>query len=234
MRSTSAGAASRSPFYFSLLFLIVVIGFYPTYFSKLANIDLKHHFHAIVATTWMLMLVLQSWLVAQKQFQLHRMVGRLSIIVVLLFVISGAVITHTMLAAHNGFSKAFGSRLAFGDITTVLGFVCAYGLAIHFRRQRALHSRFMASTALLALPPALARVFANFVPGVDSFVAAFHASYLTADLILLTLIIRDYRQGIPRSPYYLPLAIMVIQELSFIVLPGMPVWNHFTGWLGSL
>ncbi|MFZ6653908.1 hypothetical protein [Undibacterium sp. TJN19] len=223
----------KSPLYFSGLFLLVFIGFYPSYFGRLAQLDVKHHFHGIMATIWMGMLVLQSWLATHRRLDIHRSIGKLSMVIAPLFVISGIIIMMTMLSSHNGFAKAFGSRLAFVDLTTLLGFVLAYGLAIQYRRYRPLYSRWMACTALLAFPPAAARVFGNFVPGINSFSASFNASYFFTDAILLGLIAYDARQGRLKTPYWLVLGIMVLHQISFIVLPHIPQWQAFTDWIGS-
>ncbi|MFZ6780482.1 hypothetical protein ACO0LD_26930 [Undibacterium sp. Ji83W] len=224
---------SRSPVYFAALFLLVLIGFYPSYFGRLAQLDFKHHFHGMVATVWMLMLVLQSWLATHRRLDIHRTIGKLSMVIAPLFIISGILIMQVMLSSKNGFSKAFGSRLAFVDITTMMGFATAYCLAIHYRRTRALHSRWMACTALLAFPPAAARIFGNFIPGINSFPASFHAGYFLTDIILLGLIAHDLRLGKYKTPFWMVLGIMILQQLSFIVLPHIPQWQAVTDFLAG-
>ncbi|MBC3917670.1 hypothetical protein H8L32_09315 [Undibacterium sp. CY18W] len=225
---------SRSPIYFFLLFLVVLIGFYPSYFARLTQLDPKHHFHGILATGWMLMLVVQSWLASRRKIYIHRTIGKLSLVIVPLFIVSGIMIMHTMLASHGGFTKAFGSRLAFVDMTTLMGFALAYCLAIHFRTNRAVHSRWMACTALLALPPAVARLFMNFIPGIDSFPAAFHASYFSTEILAVILIANDINLKKVKTPYWMALGVLLVQHVSFLLLQQFPAWTAFTVWLGSL
>ena len=57
-------------------------------------------------------------------------------------------------------------------------------------RDMPLHARFMASTALPLLPPALWRVLAA-VPGVSSFDMALHIAFLAAELIVAALLLHD-------------------------------------------
>ncbi len=40
----------RAYIYFTLALAISVAGFFPSYFGRLGDTDLKHHFHGITAT----------------------------------------------------------------------------------------------------------------------------------------------------------------------------------------
>ena len=127
----------RAPLYFSLVFLVAIIGFYPSFFSKLKETDAIHHFHGFMATAWMLMLITQGWLMRKRKFSSHRALGRLSAVIAPLFIASGFLVIHAMLASTNGFSQTFGARLAFVDSTTIGYFAIAYGLAIYYQIGRA-------------------------------------------------------------------------------------------------
>lgn len=221
----------RAPFYFSLVFLTALVGFYPSYFSKLGKVDVIHHFHGVMATAWMIMLIIQGWLMRQRNFSSHRAVGKLSLIIVPLFIISGLLVVYTMLSARNGFNQTYGARLAFIDLTTIMYFFVAYVLAIVNRRNIQLHARYMASTAILVLPPALARVLGSFVPGITSFDAAFHWSFLITEIIIVALIIDDARSNKTRIPYLVLLVFIILQQASFLVIPHIDWWNRLAGTL---
>ncbi len=120
----------QAVYFFCAVLLIAVIGFYPSYFGNLANVDLVHHFHGIMATLWMLMLIGQSWLMRTGKIQVHRMVGRTSLLLVPLFLLSGVFMMRAMLTSPAGFSQVFGSRLVWIDTITLITFVLAYGAAI--------------------------------------------------------------------------------------------------------
>jgi hypothetical protein len=51
--------------------------------------------------------------------------------------------------------------LCFIDLTTIAYFAWTYGMALHHRKSIQLHARYMASTAPLLLPPALARLLSG-------------------------------------------------------------------------
>jgi hypothetical protein len=217
--------------YFSLALLVAIIGFFPSYFAKLRETDAVHHFHGIMASVWMIGLITQSWLMRQGMTSAHRMVGKISLLIAPLFVISGILVVHVMLTNNDESSQAFGGRLAFIDMITMCYFSAAYSLAIHYRRKTQFHARYMASTAILVLPPALVRLLGTFVPGLDSFEAALHASYFICEAIVATLLLDDYRKGSVLAPYIFLLSILVLQHLSFMVSPSWLWWSAVISWI---
>ena len=223
-----------APFYFLLLLATAFFGFWPSYFSRLPQMDLAHHFHGITATAWMLLLIAQAWLMRQRNYRVHRMLGRTSLVLAPLFVASGLILIHGMVAHSNPFTAQFGDRLAFVDFTTIGWFAIAYALAIHHRRETPLHARYLASTAILVLPPALARALPPLVPAITSFEAAFHVTYVLTEAIVLALIVHDLRGGKLRAPYPILLGLTLLQHVSFVLLPGMPWWRDFCTWYGAL
>ena len=215
----------RAPFYFALVLLTAIVGFYPTYFSRLGQTDAVHHFHGVMASLWMVMLIGQSALVRARRIALHRAVGRWSLAVVPLFLVSGVLVVHTMLTSAEPFNRTYGARLAFIDLTTMTYFAAAYALAIVYRRQAQVHARLMASTAILVLPPVLARALLFFGPGVHGFDAAFHGAYVICELVVVALIVNDARRGKIHAPYPVLLVFTVLQQVGFLVLPQVSWWE---------
>lgn len=234
MHVRAAPLYPRATLWFLLVLAIAAFGFWPSYFARLRENDLVHHFHAIIAGAWLVLLVTQAWLMRTRRMALHRALGRTSLALAPLFVVSGLAIVHAMLASANPFSAAFGPRLAFVDLTTVAAFAACYGLALRHRRTMPLHARWMACTALLVFPPALARALPPLVPAIHSFEAAFHASYVLTELAVLALIVHDARTDRVRPPYIALLALLLLQQAAFVLLPGMPAWNAFCRWIAAL
>lgn len=209
----------RAHRYFTLALLITVAGFFPSYFAVLRTTDAVHHFHGLTATAWMLLLILQSWLYAQGKLSLHRTLGRLSLILVPGFLASGMWVVRTMLISRGGFNLTFGAQLAAVDGISLAAFAGAYGLGFHYRRNLALHARFMASTVLLVLPPALARLLPAMLPAIRSFELAFHLSFALTELVVLALLWDDRRSGRVRAPYLLLLGALLAQQVAFVLVP---------------
>lgn len=213
---------ARAPLYLCLILLIAVAGFTPSYFAVLRTTDAAHHFHGLTALAWMGMLILQSWLHRRGQLGWHRRIGRLSLVLVPLFLLSGVLMVRTMLRGQTPFNAAFGPRLAAVDAVSLVTFAAAYALALLHRREVKRHARWMVGTGLLVLPPALARLLAMAVPGLPSFEAAFHGAFLLTELAVLALVIQDRREPRPvRAPHLMLLGSLLLQQGLFWALPHL-------------
>lgn len=224
----------RATFYFMLLLATAFLGFWGSYFSRLADNDLTRHVHAATALSWVLLLITQAWLMRRRHYALHRRLGRFSLVLAPLFVVSGLFMVQHSLAHPSPFTQAFGARLTFLDLTTLAWFAIAYCLALYHRRDTPVHARYMASTAILVLPPALVRVVGTHLPGITSFEMALHLGYFITEALIAALILHDLRGGRLRAPYVLLLALTVMQQVVFVVLPGVPWWTRFCEWIASL
>lgn len=231
MQARAAPLYSRSPWYFSLLLLTAFAGFFPSYYARLGDARALHHFHGATATLWIALLIGQGWLMRRKQVALHRSIGKASLLLVPLFAISGLMIVHDMLTRDSGFARTFGPRLSFIDISSVAWFVFAYCMALHFRRDMPLHARFMASTALPLLPPALSRLVGGVVPGVSSFDMALHIAFIVSELIVAALLLHDRKLGKMRAPYLLLLALLLLQQASFAWAMKLAPWRAVVAWI---
>lgn len=214
----------QAVYYFVAVLLIALIGFYPSYFGNLQQNDFVHHFHGITATLWMLMLIAQAWLMRTGKVQVHRLVGRSSLLLVPLFLLSGVFMIKAMLTSTSGFSQAFGSRLVWIDTITLITFLAAYLSAIYYRKNIQLHARFLASTAILVLPPALGRIMPRLGEWITSFEMAVHLSYVVCLVAVLALIYDDYRKGKLRAPYLILLFSVALQQYGFYASTDWEWW----------
>ena len=219
----------RAYLYFMLAFIVALWGFYPSFYSRVGQTDPVLIFHGAVATIWLLMLIAQSWLYAHRHLRAHRLVGRASLIVVPLFVVSGILVIHSMMAGQErGFVKAFGTILGFLDVTSIAYFAWTYGMALRHRKNLQLHARYMASTAVLLLPPALARALGGLnLPFLTSFMAVLHSVYLLTELVIIGLLLSDWRHGGIRKPYVILFGFTVLQHVSIVIVPTQ-------GWVKEL
>lgn len=205
---------ARTPFYFGLILLAGLAGFYPSYLARLGETDLARHAHGVTAFAWMVLLITQATLIRLRLRPLHRRVGRLALVLVPLFLAAGLWMTWTMLHSDNPFSRLFGPRLAVADLSSILGFAAAFALAMKHRRDIHRHARYMAVTGILILPPALARLAPQWLP-VNSFEMSFHIGYFATEAITAVLIAVSWRQRQPVLPFALLMALLVTQQVSF-------------------
>ena len=75
-----------------LLIPLTFAGFYKTYIGQFPNfddnIDSLVHFHAFIASIWIVMLIAQPLLVLNKKLKAHRTIGKISYLVFPLLILS--------------------------------------------------------------------------------------------------------------------------------------------------
>lgn len=218
--------------YFTLALLVALAGFFPSFIARLGETDGAHLLHGLSAFAWMGLLVVQSWLVHHGGRAAHRRIGRWSWLIVLPMLVGAALMLRSMLGSSGEFSRVFGPMLAFIDITTISYFLGAYLLALHFRRRVHLHARLMASTAVLVLPPALARLL--LVLGITgAFPVALQAALFLTEAVAAALLVSDWRRGRVHPPYVVLLVFLVLQHALLSSLPNSQAWQALCRWIAA-
>ena len=212
---------------------VIVAGFWPSFFRSLDGGDTAHTVHGVTATLWVLCVALQSWLISRGLVRWHRMVAVFALIVLL--VMSGAALLMVAIMQRNTSMPPFlPPLLAFIDIPSIAFLLLLVGLALRHVRRPAIHKRYMAATILLALPPALGRLYPwIFGPRVD-FMTGLHAAFFTVDLILIALILLDRRMPRRYAPYPLSLAFFVMVQVLMGPMGRNETWRDFLGWYAAL
>lgn len=79
---TSKIRFDKSGYYFIGLILLVLLGFWPSYFSKFftetTRFPFYFHFHAIMMSLWILALIAQPILIKKKKLAAHKLIGKLT------------------------------------------------------------------------------------------------------------------------------------------------------------
>ena len=147
----------------SIAFLLTAIaGFAPTYYLK----GLSHarplspllHFHGLVFTAWLLLLVTQSTLLAKGRVAVHRRLGIAGAVLAALMVPLGivtAVGTAPATAARNGLEPAAFLIFPMGQMVLFGLFMTA---AIWKRRDAPVHRRSILLATACLMPPAIVRL----------------------------------------------------------------------------
>lgn len=145
-----------------------VLAFWPSYFGILREAPLAHHLHGVTGTLWILLIATQSFAIHSRRLPLHRAAGRLVFALAPLLIGAFSLVTWAgaqKSAAHHPFYEAFGRALLIGDALLVFATALLVYLALRHRRRVHLHSALMIGTVMGLLPPILARLFNNYVPG---------------------------------------------------------------------
>jgi hypothetical protein len=144
------------------LLLISFLGFYPTYiakFPKLVGFTSAHHFHALMALLWVLLLVVQPFLIRAKKYELHRQVGKLGYIIMPLLVLSLFFVSKaTYLKNLTRMPQAEALAILPNGTVEMFDFSLLFILGMVYRKNTTYHLRFLASTGLMMLGPGLGRL----------------------------------------------------------------------------
>lgn len=183
-------------FWFAGLLLILIIGFWKTYFSVFFDgPDRAHHFHGLAMLAWVLLLINQAWLARKGSFEIHRMTGKLSYALAPLIVVSGVYVTYFNIGRFEDPLQPFALSIFHLGLYSVLSFAVLYGLAMYHRRDPQYHARYMIATALVFLVPGLSRTFGNLLEPMGLPSLTFYQNIWVPLIIGLLLVAAEWRNG---------------------------------------
>jgi len=219
--------------YFLAALIAILAGFWPSFVRPLGTGSTWHTVHGITATLWVVALIVQSWLIARGLRVWHR---RVALAALALLPVMWATALYMVQVMHTNpqMPPFLPPLLAFIDLPSIAFMAVLVALALLNVRRPSAHKRFMAATVLLAFPPALTRLYARVLaPHVD-FMQALHGSFLTAEVILITLIVADWRAGQRHLAYPLSLAFFVVVHVLMGPVASSESWQSFYAWFAGL
>lgn len=219
--------------WFLLALAVTVIGFFHSFFSRFTKTDLRHHFHGITATLWMILLIVQPYLYRKGNMALHRRLGKVTFALAPLLVVGGLLMVHTMLNNKEAYPPLTVYQLSFLDFFFIAQFIWFYNMAIKYHRETALHARYIAGTVLLLLPPGLVRAL-FLIPAVTSFDISLNITYLLVELTTLLLLLDDKRKGGIRPPYVIAMCCFLLQHIGVQFMASVPFWQKLMDAYASL
>jgi hypothetical protein len=223
---------NRLIYFFVAIFVITNLGFYKTYliyFPKFEGFPWVYHVHGMLAMAWVLMLIAQAYLIRAKKYDLHRLIGKLSYIVMPLFLIS---LFFTAKESYLTNIKTMPQADALADMTNggtidifFLGLI--YVLAIVYKKNVGYHLRFITSTGLIILAPGLGRFVFAFLE-IPFPLALIPMLLCTAGVGIVWLIIdiKNKKSAFPMGVY------VVVDLIMFIIGAGSHSawWQSFGKW----
>ena len=226
----------RNAFYWMIALLaILLVGFWPSYFSRLTEpMHVTLHLHSIAMLAWVLLLIAQSWLIRNRKLSQHRVLGRASLLIAPLVVITGIWVNfHFQGRVEAPLATGVQAIFWFGFFLPLL-FAFLYVQAIRHRRNMNLHARYMVLTALVFLIPGLGRALDNILEPYGLYVPTFLQLMCFTLGIALWLMIQDWRRQKPWWPQFVFSVLWGINIALYVLLPKWSVWNTFSGWAGTL
>ncbi|MEM8945565.1 MAG: hypothetical protein AAGD11_10295 [Planctomycetota bacterium] len=232
-----------SVFFFAAVLIASFVAFWRFYYSMLFERPLHHHIHAAIMTGWVMMLVAEGWLIRVHYRKMHRRIGKLS------YVLAPAVIVSMISMRHLQASR-FGTDLpdfelffiALNLLSNAPLFALAYGMAIWYVRQPAIHARFMVCTVFTGIiGPILTRFFRFYVypftdklPMIDGTPMPMHIIDPAIILTLAALSIWDWRAHRQRFVFPLMCLGCIVTRILVTEIYTTLLWREFSAWFVSL
>ncbi len=186
--------------------------------------------HGVVFSSWIILLITQTTLVATKRTRTHMRLGIAGGVLASLMVVIGTV---TALVRANGSSPVPGvNPLSFLTIPLgdMLVFAILVGAAFYFRRRADVHKRLMLLATIGILPAAVARLPFAFIQQYGPL-----AFFGLSDLFIVPCLIYDFiTRGRPHRATVLGAALIVISHPLRPIIGGTHAWLAFATWLTHL
>jgi len=122
---------------FVAILLLIVAGFYKTYFGLFPTFDkvtVIQHIHGTLFLAWFLLLIIQPILIRRRKYKWHRVLGKFTYVLVPVLVISIFFIARELYInglTHLPHEKAVATL--FVPFLQIVDFVALYILAIHYK-----------------------------------------------------------------------------------------------------
>ena len=174
--------------------------------------------------SWTLILIAQPILIRYKRYRAHKILGRITYVLVPLVVITCIGVMRQQYSENivQKMTHAQSFRSLFTSFTGVFSIVIYYVLAIIYvlRGNIAFHMRYMICLFLEFIPPTFGRTLGYWL-GMRQ-VYTHTIAVAAGALILIVLIIADKKRGANFNPYVVALSLYVIFTLSWFAI-GHPL-----------
>ncbi|NIJ55662.1 hypothetical protein [Dyadobacter arcticus] len=150
----------NSHYLFIAVLLMAFVGFHKTYFSKIPDfqdITSVMHLHAFTVLLWFAILIAQPLLIRTKRTDLHRLVGKISYVVVPMVILSIFLLMRIAFIRNSPVLPGQPDIRLIG-IADITFFALTYLLAIYYRRNVKYHARYMVLSVLPFINPSLGRL----------------------------------------------------------------------------
>lgn len=208
-------AYRTSSYLFIAVLLIAFAGFYKTYFGLLpqfGRINTALHVHVFLVLLWFAILIAQPFLIRGEKRALHRLIGKVSYVVMPLLVLSIVWLMRLEFIRNTPVAPGKPDIRLIG-LADLIFFVSFYLLAVYYRHKTSYHARYMAITVLPFINPSLGRL------GIPAPIIAL--------LLLVSLLIYERFNNRIYRPYLISLFAYLGIYLFFLVVINADQWKSF-------
>lgn len=235
IQKESTAVYKNAPYWFAALLFLSLLGFWPSYFSPTAaKATFGQHFHAVAMLIWVAMLIVQPWLIRTHRRNIHRLIGRGSLIVAPVLVFSALYAVEDNLAKQPQPYPPIALSFFWLGLASAALFAVLYTLAIIKRKDMQLHARYMASTALVFIVPGMGRMLTRIGQANGLEWLNFQVALWVPALVGGIMILHDSRKGRVRLPWVLATVTWVGVGAGFYLMPRYAWFTSFADWYLNL
>ena len=187
-----------------ILFILMQVAFHPSYlqyFPKFHEFSWIHHIHGALMVSWVLMLIIQPFLILKNNYKTHRLIGKISYFTAPLVIISMFLITklnYLKMVDVMPFKDVAAWQSL--NIITPFNFLLFYSLAIIHKKEVFKHKRYMIGTVFTFFGAISSRLLIIIFGSSIEFYAFFISEYFGLSILVL-LLLNDLRKKANPIPY---------------------------------
>lgn len=213
-----------------LVFYTFARTYYLRAFSSAPPLPALLEIHGFVMSGWVVLILVQSGLIAVRRVQWHRRLGWVGAGWAALVVVMGSTTTiHAAMREVRAQSPVAGLQLVIMglELVQMLLFAGLVVVAIWFRRRRLdIHKRLMLLTIACMLPSAVARIPLSFITNADILIS------LYAFVIACVAIDAFWRRRLHPAFAWGGVVVLAALHLTFVFVQT-PVWMRLGHWMVS-
>lgn len=202
----------KSGYYFIGLMALAFAGFWKSYFSKFFNgtndYNFYFHFHATMMVLWVVILIIQPILIRKKKLHIHRIIGKLT------YVLMPLILVSVLLILNSGMKATPSDQITFANVLfpvrDFLFLLVFFTIGAVYRRNVQIHARAMIITGIVFIEPALFRLLGRLLGQLGGLIGIFLILSL-----LVTLMIRERNQ---KNGRWLFPAFFIVDVIVYLIL----------------
>lgn len=218
-------------YFVGFVFLIVLVGFWGSYWAPIGAVPLAFHVHAMTALAWLSLLVVQSVTIQQRRNGLHKQLGLASLALFPLLIAGLTMIADlsaqrlapgvSAAARYNAASFVIGTGIA------IAAYISLFYLALKHRRNVKLHAGYMLATPVILFESPFSRVIDMHLPWLNLIGSegpqGVQDTILTGDVMAAAFALAMYamhrRHG---APWLLAVFFTLFQGVVMFTIPMVP------------
>jgi hypothetical protein len=199
----------HAKYYVGFVLVVIIIGFWDSYFVPIAEVPLAFHVHAFTAMLWVTLLLFQDWAIRSRRRNLHKIGGMLSLFLFPFLIVGFTMIINVSAAGYvadeNELARFLGPSFGLTMMVAILAYLTLFYQALKNRQNVRLHAGYMLTTPLILFESPFSRIILSDVPFLVFTGSEFPQRILDAIVVAmgisvafaLVLYLRDRKSGIP-------------------------------------